>query len=146
MDISPEQVDVIIWELRFIRWLLIFLVLMAIGFLLAVIGFIHGVGGVNEALQKERRNKDRQTELESLLSQGSARAAKFGALEWVSAEPKQPYAHWLLAKAHYQLGEYIDAKKSFQTVVSLSPDWESTVLPWLEKVAAEIKNGPRVVE
>jgi hypothetical protein len=146
MEISPDLAGTIIWELRFIRWLLIFLVLIGAGFLLFLMAVFRGVGGLGHALKREQFNKERQTDIEALLSQGSAKAAKFSSLEWVAAQPKQPYAHWLLGRAHYQLGELIHAKKSFQAVVSLSPDWESTVQPWLEKVDAEIKSGPRIVE
>jgi|GEM_PF-2483361 len=145
METSSDQVVAILWELRFIRWLLLFLVLIGFGFLVSIVRFSRSAGGLTEALDKEQRNKNRQNELEGLLSQGAAKEAKFAAIEWVAAQPKQPYAHWFLARAHYQLGEFVHAKKEFQMVNSVSPDWESVIQPWLEKVDAEIKSGPKIV-
>ena len=146
MEASPDLANTVLWELRLIRWLLIFLVLIAAGFLLGWIIFIRAAGGLGEIVQKQHQEKELENELESLLSQGSAQAAKFAATEWLSRRPKHPHGHWYLAKAHFQLGEFVEAKRAFQTLMKISPDWENAVTPWLERVDREIQAGPRIVK
>ena len=146
METSPELVSTVLWELRFIRWLLFLLVLVALGFLIGWITFIRAAGGLGEIVQKQHKEKEIENELESLLSQGSAQAAKFAATEWLARRPKHPHCHWYLAKAHFQLGGFVEAKRVFQTLMKISPDWENAVTPWLERVDQEIQAGPRIVK
>lgn len=146
METSPELISTFLWELRLIRWLLILLLLTALGFLIGWIVFIRAAGGLGEIVQKQYREKEIENELETLLSQGSAREAKFAAVEWLSRRPKHPHCHWYLAKAHFQLGEFVEAKRVFQTLMKISPDWETAVTPWLERVDQEIQSGPRIVK
>ncbi len=146
METPPELMSTVIWELRVIRWLLIFLFLVAIGFLIGWITFIRAAGGLGEIVKKQHQEKELENELETLLSQGSSREAKFAAIEWLARRPKHPNCHPYLAKAHFQLGEFVEAKRVFQTLMKIAPDWENAVTPWLERVDREIQSGPRIVK
>jgi hypothetical protein len=146
MDTSPDLASTVLWELRLIRWLLILLFLVAIGFLIGWITFARAAGGLGEIVKKQHQEKEIENELESLLSQGSAQAAKFAATEWLARRPKHPHCHWYLAKAHFQLGEFVEAKRVFQTLMKISPDWEAAVTPWIERTDREIQAGPRIVK
>lgn len=146
MDLSPELVGTVIWELRFIRWLLILLLLVVILFLIGFVAYNRAAGGLAEILRKQYQDKKIENELETLLSQGSAREAKFAAIEWIARQPKQPHCHWYLAKAHYQLGEFVEARRVFQTLMRIAPDWENAVGPWLDRVDKELQSGPKIVK
>ena len=147
MALSPEIADLVLWELRFIRWLLILLVVILGLAALVVFSLMRVLGGAGKELAKQQETKKRQGELEELLSRGLPREAKFSALEWLSAQPKEPYAHWFLAKAHYQLDEWVEAKQAFETAVRIAPDWSQAVTPWLEKIDEHLENAtPKLVK
>jgi cytochrome c-type biogenesis protein CcmH/NrfG len=147
MDISPESANAVLSELRTIRWLLI--IIAAVGLLLvgALFAISRAIGSASKVVQKKNEQDVLQTELEQLLSSGQAREAKFGAIEWIARQPRHAQGHWVLAKAHYELGELIEAKKVFQTLLKISPDWEFSINPWLARIEEEIQaSGPRVVK
>lgn len=140
-DISLENVAS---ELQAIKWLLTILVVLAFLFFLFVFAILKGIKDQNSTLGRQYQNRKRQVELEELLAKGDATAVKFAAIEWVSSQPGEPYAHWFLAKAYYKLGALIDARKTFTHLQSIAPDWEKVVTPWIERIESEI--SPKVVK
>lgn len=147
MELSPDIAQLVVWELGFIRWLLIALVLMAGYFVYVFMAVNKALSGLGDLVRNQGAEKRKQTELEDLISRGLSREAKFSAQEWVAKEPKQPYAHWYLAKAHHQIGELVEAKAAFQATMDVAPNWTEAVTPWLRRIEEEIKNrGPKLVE
>ena len=46
---------------------------------------------------------------------------------------------WSLAKPHYQLGELVEAKKVFDSLLKIAPDWEFSIKPRLKRIEQEIQ-------
>jgi hypothetical protein len=147
MDTNPEIVAAILFELRTIRWLLVGLAGLGVLMLLFVIGFTRAISAASKVAQIQQEAVTKQTEIENLLSSGQPLAAKFAAIEWLAHQPKNPQAHWLLAKAHHDLGEIVEAKKVFVALTAIASDWEFLIRPWLDRIDGEIdSSGPRIVK
>jgi cytochrome c-type biogenesis protein CcmH/NrfG len=144
MSISTESINSVIEELQTIKWLLVMLVAISTYFTFLFFGVLKKLGEPTSLVGRQLYTKKRQAELEDLLAKGDAVAVKFSALEWIANQPGEPYAHWFLAKAYYQLGAMLEAKKSFTHLLAMSPDWETTITPWLERIDSEI--SPKVVK
>ncbi|MBU1424713.1 MAG: hypothetical protein KKH12_02245 [Gammaproteobacteria bacterium] len=144
MSIPAESINGIIEELQTIKWLLIILVSISIYFTFLFFGVLKKLGEPSSLVGRQLYTKKKQAELEDLLAKGNAIAVKFSALEWIANQPGEPYAHWFLAKAYFQLGAMIEAKKSFTHLLAMSPDWETAITPWLERIDSEI--SPKVVK
>jgi len=145
VDISPQTVELVLWELRLIRWLLILLLLVGICFVVFLF-FAKGVMQQVTSFVKADKNRINQ-EIEGLLHQGSAKEAFLMATECLAGRAKDPTLHWYIGQAQYQLGKFHDAKRSFQTILDLAPEWNVTVSPWLELIGTKLETAkPRVVE
>jgi hypothetical protein len=144
MSFTPESINSVISELQSIKWLLVMLVAISLYFTFLFFSVLKTLKGPNGLVGRRLYSKERQSELEELLAKGNALAVKFSAIEWIASQPGEPYAHWFLAKAYYQLGAMIEAKKSFTHLLAMSPDWESAITPWLERIDSEI--SPKVVK
>ncbi|NZA27690.1 tetratricopeptide repeat protein [Luteimonas sp. SJ-92] len=127
-----ESFALLLSQLVAIKWLLIAIALGVLGML--VIFFVIAVnllGAVKEGRSINRSN-NRRSELDEMLASGESKAAKFTALEWVTAQPLSPEAHWALAKAHYQLGELSEAKQVLKGMLKFAPEEHYRVDAWLE--------------
>jgi tetratricopeptide (TPR) repeat protein len=144
MNISTESINSIVEELQTIKWLLITLVSISIYFTFLFFAALKKLNEPSSLVGRQLYSKKRQTELEDLLVKGDAIAVKSSALDWIANQPGEPYAHWFLAKAYYQLGEMIEAKKTFNHLLSISPDWKTAITPWLERIENEI--SPKVIK
>lgn len=69
---------------------------------------------------------------------------KFTALEWTASYPNDPWAHWYLAKAYDQLGDYVETKKCLIHIQKISPSWNESIEPWLESIEKHL--SPRGVK
>lgn len=76
-------------------------------------------------------------ELEQLLL-GAKLDAKYMALDWAASQPNEAWAHWNLAKAYSQLGEYFEVKKTLGRIQKSHPGWNVSIEDWLEKVNAHL--------
>ncbi|MDO8292320.1 MAG: tetratricopeptide repeat protein [Gallionella sp.] len=147
MELSPEALNALLSELKTIRLLLLVIVGLGLFLVIPLFAISRSISHAGELVKQQNDTNATQAELENLLASGQAIAAKFAAIEWLARQPNQAQGHWLLAKAHYQLGELVEAKKVFQALVKIAPDWEFSVNPWLERIESEIQaSGPRVVK
>lgn len=106
--------------------------LLAIFFFLAM--------NMTSVMKQNRLNnsaQSKQAELDELLASGQSKAAKFTAMEWISAQPGRPEAHWALAKAHYQLGELSEAKQVLKSLLKIAPEEHYRVDDWLDLLENE---------
>lgn len=122
----------ILSELKQIKFILIVLVSFIVLITFQVIRALNGVEKGNGAFSKKINHTRREAELKEMIAKGDALAAKFSALEWVSSHPNEPWAHWYLAKAYDQLGEYVETKQTLLHLQKISPEWNDTIAPWLE--------------
>ena len=61
--------------------------------------------------------------------------------EELCEKPNNPYAHWLLARAHYGKGEYEKAKIGFADTLKLRPLWRAEwVEPYLDQIKIQDEN------
>lgn len=142
-----DAIQTVIWELRFVRWMLFVVVLFIVAFGVALIRLIRSFAELVENTNRQNEDGRLQNELEGLLASGLARDAKFKAVEWLARQPRQPLAHWFLAKAHHQLGEVVEAKKAVKALLAIAPEWEAHTAPWLERIEEEIQSaGPRPIK
>ena len=144
MDIAANLTQDVLAELQIIKQLLFAFVIMAFYFLLLATGVIIKIIKNNNLNEKRIQKNTKAEELEELLSMGKANAVKFSAQEWINIQPNEPNAHWYFAQALYQLGDLIGSKKSFENLLEVAPNWEGSVIPWLEKIQNEIP--PKVVK
>jgi len=144
MDATPNLTQEILSELQTIKYILFAYAIMAFYFLLLATAVIIKSNKNTNLIEKRINQNSKAEELEELLSMGKAKSVKYAALEWVNLQPKEPNAHWYLAQAHYQLGDLIASKKTFEHILEIAPNWEGTVIPWLEKIEIEIP--PKVVK
>lgn len=130
IEISQEVLS----ELKTIKWLLIFL--LFIGLYLSYVFFllIKKIASKAGPLNDHLKHKEREGKINDMLGKGDAIGAKFSAHEWIVSHPKEPWAHWYLAKAQDQLGEYIEAKNVLLHLKIISPSWNSSIDPWLESI------------
>ena len=141
---STESMNTVISELQTIKWLLVILVVVILFFAVFFFMVLKKMQDPNGLFSKLHINKKLQVELEELLAKGNANEVKILASNWVHRQPGEPYAHWFLAKAYFQAGELVDSKKSFTHLLTISPDWEKVVVPWLERIENEIT--PKIVK
>ena len=86
-------------------------------------------------------------EIEELLATGKTAAARTEASRWRRAQPRNPAAYLLLAKAHFQLGELIETKRVLEELLEFSPDSEFAAKPYLARIKQSLeKSRPRAVE
>ncbi len=140
---STESMNTVISELQSIKWLLVILVVVILYFAVTFFMVLKKMQDPNGLFSKLHINKKLQVELEELLAKGNTDEVKVLASNWVHRQPGEPYAHWFLAKAYFQAGELIESKKSFTHLLTISPDWEKIIVPWLERIENEI--APKVV-
>jgi hypothetical protein len=146
MQITPEFADVVLWEMRFIRWTLVALFVAGLALVVLLFAFQRSLSQIGARLKDNGSERQLHEEIEDLLAKGSPLDAKFLALDWVNRRPGYAYAHWFLAQSHYRLGELVEAKKAFLSVLSLAPNWDSAVTPWLARVEDEIAAaGPKAI-
>ena len=89
----------------------------------------------------------KSAEIEDLLAKGMTTAARNAAIEWRFSRPRSTSANMLLAKAHFQLGELVEAKIVLEELVEFSPDQEFAARSFLHRIAQSLrKQLPRVVE
>ena len=144
MNIATESLGDLVSELQSIKWLLVVLVgifLCAISFFFLVLARF---ASPRSAFGKELYRRRRHREVEGLLAKGDALAAKFAALEWISNEPGELYAHWFLARAYDKLNAPIEAKKTLTHLLTMAPDWEKAIAPWFERIEQELT--PKIVK
>lgn len=136
----------IVAELKSIR-LLLFVVLVVLAFAVVLFySFIRSVNRTIRIIDRQSTEKALHQEIEDLLTQGMANDAFFIASEQSRRRPRDPYVYWYLGQANFQLKKFVEAKQAFRTVIEISPNWQVTVDPWLDKIDAEIASaGPKVV-
>lgn len=141
------MVDPVTTELQYIKWLLAALLAIALYCLFIFIRTADKLADKKSVLNQQAEKERLKQDLDNLLYQGMADSAKTSAYDWVSREPNEPYAHWFLAKSHYQLGDLVESKKVFSRIIIIEPGWERVVRPWIEKIDEEISNsGPTIVK
>jgi hypothetical protein len=86
-------------------------------------------------------------DIEDLLASGSTKDARTAASAWKREQPRNTAAYQLLAKAHFQLQEYVECKRVLEELIEFAPEFEFSSRPYLERVETELKNNrPRVVD
>jgi hypothetical protein len=147
MDPAAEFATTVVWELRLIHWLLIALLLLAGFLVLLLFSAFRGLMRSLAMIKTDQDTKSFQQDMEDLLTKGMGKEAFFAATEALPGRPRDPYVHWYLGRANFQLEKYVEAKRAFSTVAEIAPDWAKTVEPWLERVEQEIRNAsPKVVQ
>jgi len=142
MELNTSILNSILTELSFIKWPLV-----PIG----IFGFLLLLLFPSFFLRAKKNNhinnvNNRKSEIENLLYSGKAMEAKSCALKWLALQPRNPHALWLLAQAHYDLGELVETKKILLTL-PLHQFSYSMVMEWLERLESEIKqSGPQEVK
>jgi len=126
-----ELTQGILSELQTIKWLLVVLVVVTLHFTFYFFYVLNKLTKESGAIGKKVKHKERSAELEEMLAKGDAVAAKFTAQEWTISHPNEPWAHWYLAKAYDQLGDFVETKKSLVLIQKISPTWNDAIEPWL---------------
>ncbi len=142
-----ESVEPVVRELNSIKWLLMFIGAGVL--LIAAIFFFLAVNMISVMKENRRNNssQSKQAELDDLLASGQSKAAKFTAMEWVTAQPRRAEAHWALAKAHYHLGELSEAKQVLEGLLKVAPEEHYRVDAWLDLLENEFaQKRPKPVE
>jgi tetratricopeptide (TPR) repeat protein len=134
----------ILSELEVIKWLLIVLVVIGLYFSYVFFAVSHQVTSESGSLRKQLQHKKREADFEEMLAKGDATGAKFAGLEWTNSYPNEPRAHWYLARAYEQLGDYLEAKKTLRHLQTINPSWNSSIEPWLESIEEHLV--PKSVE
>lgn len=144
MDAS--SLATLVSELRSIRLMLLF-ILLGLAFLVVLFySFIRSLNRTISIIERQSTEKALHQELEDLLTRGLAQDAFFIASENSRKRPRDPHFFWYLGQANFQLKKFVEAKQAFRAVIEISPSWEASIQPWLDKVEAEIANaGPKVV-
>ena len=62
--------------------------------------------------------------VEELLCTGNAMEARVAAIAWQRAQPRNPAAYLLLAKANFQLGQLVETKRVLEELIEFSPESE----------------------
>ena len=124
----------ILSELQIIKWLILALVMIGAYFTFIVFVALNRVEKGEGLFGKKIYSKRKENELEEMLERGNVIGAKFAALEWVSSQPTDPWAHWYLAKSYDQLGKYVEAKQTLLHIQKISPSWNESIQPWLERI------------
>ncbi|HEY2344464.1 MAG TPA: hypothetical protein VGH80_01125 [Xanthomonadaceae bacterium] len=89
----------------------------------------------------------RKMEVERLLFRGKAREAKAKAMQWTREEPRNPAAYLIQAKAAFQLGELVEAKRLLEEMVDFAPESEFSARHYLNRIRESLeKSKPRAVE
>jgi len=131
---TTELTQDILSELHVIKWLLIIVAIVALYFTFLFFSAMKRLESGKGVFGKQIHNKKRENELQEMLAKGDAIGAKFTALEWTNSRPNEAWAHWYLAKAYDQLGEYVETKKVLTHLRKISPNWNNSIEPWLESV------------
>ena len=50
------------------------------------------------------------------------------------ARPNHAYAHWYLGRAYFLQERWQDARTEFETLRRISPDWASSIDPYIEEI------------
>lgn len=86
-------------------------------------------------------------DIEDLLSSGNTEAARADASIWRSQQPRNATAYQLLAKAHFQLKEYVECKRVLDELLDFAPEFDLFSRPYLARIEKELKgNRPRIVD
>jgi hypothetical protein len=86
-------------------------------------------------------------DIEDLLSNGSTNEARIAASAWKRGQPRNTTAYQLLAKAHFQLHEYVECKAVLDELITFAPEFEFSYRPYFERIEEELKKGrPRIVD
>jgi hypothetical protein len=124
------------------------ILLVLLGLLVLIMGSI-----LAYFLEMAKRGKSaagfqiKRDDIEDLLFIGKAAAARTEASRWRRAQPRNPAAYLLLAKAHFQLKELVETKGVLEELIEFSPESEFAARPYLERVEQSlVKNRPRVVD
>jgi tetratricopeptide (TPR) repeat protein len=89
----------------------------------------------------------KRSDIEDLLFAGDAASARTAASAWRRAQPKNPAAYLLLARAYFQLGELVETKRILDELLDFSPESEFSARPYLERIKETLeRNRPRAVE
>src|SRR5262245_10702154 len=122
-------------QLRWIKWLL---ALIASCFVLIAVSLTWGAAQLSASLRDGIGERTSLSSEETLLEQGKEQEVLTLAELREKAYPKDPYVHWLRARAYYQLGEYEAALKALRQLYDLAPTWrDEHVKPYMR--AAEEK-------
>jgi hypothetical protein len=86
-------------------------------------------------------------DIEDLLSSGNTEAARADASIWRRQQPRNATAYQLLAKAHFQLKEYVECKRVLDGLLDFAPELDLFSRPYLAMIEKELKgNRPRIVD
>jgi hypothetical protein len=86
-------------------------------------------------------------DIEDLLSSGNTEAARADASIWRRQQPRNTTAYQLLARAHFQLKEYVECKRVLEELIDFAPELEFWSQPYLARIEKELKgNRPRIVD
>jgi predicted Zn-dependent protease len=128
------------------------MLLTIIAFLLAALVFILG-GMLAHISAMSKRGKSvsavvfKKSDIEDLLADGNASSARTSASAWLRAQPKNPTAYLLLAKANFQLGELVETKRLLEELIAFSPESKFAARPYLDRIEESLeKRRPRAVE
>ena len=126
--------------------------LTILAFLLAVLVFILG-GMLAHFIAMSKKGKSvaavvfKKSDIEDLLAEGKTSSARTEASAWLRAQPRNPTAYLLLAKANFQLGELVETKRILEELIEFSPDSKFVARPYLERIEESLeKRRPRAVE
>ena len=86
-------------------------------------------------------------DIEDLLSSGNAKDARTSASAWRRKQPFNTAAYQLLARAHFQLKEYVECKRVLEELIDFAPEFEFSSRSYLDRIEKELKdNRPRIVD
>ena len=89
----------------------------------------------------------KRSDVEDLLFAGKTASARSAATAWQKTQPRNPEAFMLLAKAHFQLGELVEAKRILEELIAFSPESDFDAKKYLERIQQSLeKSRPRAVE
>jgi len=111
---------------------LIYIVLAIVGLGAILITFI--AINVASKMAKYKREEDFNFHAQEMLDKNCNTELIEYAKEYLEERPNHTYALWYLAKGHYNLKNYSQAKELFEKIGKTEVSWLETVEPYLNEI------------
>jgi cytochrome c-type biogenesis protein CcmH/NrfG len=128
---SPEQFGELLGELRAIKFILLAAAtLVTLSVTLAAYRTYtyikhYVVKGLNDLFRTEGLDLLESGRLDDLISECQRKLLD---------RPNHAYAHWYLGRAYFLQERWQDARTEFETLRRISPDWASSIDPYIEEI------------
>src|SRR5438067_195451 len=117
---DAASVAAVVSELKSVRLILLLILALLVLLMILLFSFIRSLNRAVTVIQRSSDEKASHQELEELLTKGLANDAFFIASESSRNRPRDPYVHWYLGQANFQLKKFVEAKQAFRRVIEVA--------------------------